>query len=101
MDEIIEKLTQDGWKPAGSTNIESVRVPTRASPLYGKSGGVVATFGGRIRMAKADWFVTIGKRTTFFYRKHGKDIKDGLRCKSTWLDVSITLLAVDFVINSQ
>jgi hypothetical protein len=67
VDDVIGELIRLGWECSGRTLEETVRVPTRKSPLYGKSGGELATFGGRTRLKFGEWRVTVGKRITFFY----------------------------------
>ena len=64
MKEVLELLLQNGWVEDGTTRLQSFRT---ASPAYG--GGSVVTLGGRIRLKREDWSVTVGKRTTCFYRK--------------------------------
>lgn len=68
----IQALLDAGFAPDGETPTETVRVPTRNSPLFGKSGGELATFGGRLRFSKAgtDIKATVGTRTTYLYRSH-------------------------------
>jgi len=70
MEAVVTLLTEAGFEADGTTRRESVRVATRASPVYGCSGGEVATFGGRARYAKrgGDLRATVGKRTTCIYR---------------------------------
>lgn len=64
---VIELLLENGWEPDGETRSETVRVPTAACPAFGKSGGELRTFGGRMRFAKGDRRVTVGKVTCCFY----------------------------------
>lgn len=68
--DIIAMLLAIGWEADGATREETVRVPTTRCPLYGKSGGELATFGGRtrLRLPDTDRRVTVGSRTTCFYR---------------------------------
>ena len=40
--------------------------------MFGGIGGEVRTFGGRIRLAKGERRVTVGPRTTCFYRMDGR-----------------------------
>jgi hypothetical protein len=64
---IINALTQSGWVADGYTSCTTVRMPTRNSPLYGRSGGKLVSFGGRVRLKKGDRFVTVGQKTVCFY----------------------------------
>ena len=75
IDTVTQVLQGAGFVPDGATPVETVRVPTAASPLFGKSGGVLATFGGRVRMAMpgTDIKVTVGARTTYLYRVQPSD----------------------------
>lgn len=41
-----------GFIPAGTTDTETVRIPTQASPVYGATGGELRTIGGRARYTK-------------------------------------------------
>lgn len=63
-DAVIALLKQDGWLDTGATSMESYRT---ASPGYG--GGSIVTLGGRQRFQNGRWSVTVGERTTCFYRK--------------------------------
>lgn len=64
MKAVIELLRKDGWTDNGVT--QPVEYKT-ASPAYGS--GSLVKLGGRIRLQKGDWRVTVGKRTVCFYRK--------------------------------
>lgn len=67
--QVIALLQDHGFQDDGRTQEESVRVSTRASPVLGKTGGELATFGGRQRFAHpSGWKVTVGKRTVCVYR---------------------------------
>ncbi len=71
MQEIIELLTAAGFVADGKTAIETVRVPTVKAPIgnRGKSGGVLRTFGGRLRFVRSDGLkVTVGERSIYFWR---------------------------------
>lgn len=68
MDEVLKVLEANGWTADGRTASKSVRIPTRKSPLYGKSGGEARTLGGRVRYAKGARRVTVGPRSTCFYQ---------------------------------
>lgn len=71
--EIVAMLESRGWSVNGHTPSETVRIPTTRAPVFGGLGGEVRTFGGRIRLAKNDRRVTVGPRTTCFYRMDGKN----------------------------
>lgn len=75
---VVTLLTEHGWRAAGATRVETVRMPTQQSPVFGGMGGEVATFGGRLRFERDDRRVTVGKRTTCFYRM-GADGACGFR----------------------
>ena len=66
---ILEVLESAGFVPAGHTDQQTVRIPTSRSPVYGRTGGELATFGGRQRFVKpgTDMRVTVGKRTVYVY----------------------------------
>lgn len=70
MSEVIDLLLKSGFVPDGTTETQIVRIPTKRSPLYGKSGGELATMGGRQRFMKPQTKIkaTVGKRTTAIYR---------------------------------
>lgn len=72
----IDALLGAGFEPDGQTREEVVRVPTKASPLLGLSGGELAKFGGRQRFAKTGTNIkaTVGPRTTAIYRVGGKGL---------------------------
>lgn len=69
MEIVISALLENGWAEDEKTFEEMVRIPTTGCPVYGKSGGELATFGGRLRFAKNERKCTVGKRTTYFYDK--------------------------------
>ena len=70
MEAVFDLLTSRGFVADGATRSETVRVPTSRSPVLGKSGGEVRTFGGRQRLALpgTNVRVTVGSRTVFLYR---------------------------------
>ena len=74
---VIDLLLAAGFVPDGLTAEQTVRVPTKGSPLYGRSGGVLATFGGRARltMPGTDFKATVGARTTYLYRAQGGNVR--------------------------
>ena len=76
----IDALLSAGFEPDGQTREEILRVPTRAVPLLGLSGGELAKFGGRQRFAKTGTNIkaTVGPRTTAIYRIEGKGL-EGVR----------------------
>jgi len=63
-DMVIALLLGNGWVENGLTQRTSYRT---ASFAYG--GGSVVSLGGRVRLQRGDYKVTIGERTTCFYRK--------------------------------
>jgi hypothetical protein len=71
---VIQSLLDHGFEPDGETRTEIVRIPTSSSPMYGKSGGELAKFGGRLRFAKkgTDIKATVGDRTTVLYHYASK-----------------------------
>lgn len=73
----IQALLDGGFLPDGQTTQTTARISTRQSPVYGASGGEIATFGGRQRFAKQGTVIkaTVGKRTTAIYRHEGQKIK--------------------------
>ncbi|WP_298151050.1 hypothetical protein [Flavobacterium sp.] len=73
MADAIQILIAAGFAPDGQTKQEHVRIPTANSPVFGGSGGELATFGGRQRFAKTgtDIKATVGLRTTALYRSTG------------------------------
>lgn len=73
VDEVVAMLKGRGWRVNGHTPSETVRIPTMRAPVFGGIGGEVRTFGGRIRLEKGDRRVTVGPRTTCFYRMDGRN----------------------------
>lgn len=73
MADTIQILLAAGFTPDGQTKVEQVRIPTKDCPVFGQSGGELATLGGRQRFAKAgtDIKATVGLRTTALYRSAG------------------------------
>jgi hypothetical protein len=69
----IQELLDAGFEPDGLTREQTVRIPTRNSPLFGKLGGELAQFGGRRRFRLPDSTVkaTVGARTTALYHSEG------------------------------
>ena len=61
---VVVLLLEDGWAENGVTQQTSFRLSSFA---YG--GGPIVNLGGRVRLQKGDWKVTVGERTTCFYRK--------------------------------
>ena len=72
MQAAIQALATAGFSPDGATFSSEYRMPTKASPLLGVSGGELAKFGGRQRFARegTDLRATVGARTTCLYRHH-------------------------------
>lgn len=60
---VIELLKSLGWQDAGFTPVQSYRTTTIAF------SGSIVTLGGRVRLRKQKWTVTIGERTTIFSLK--------------------------------
>lgn len=67
---VVQVLLDSGFVADGATRTEHVRVPTKRVPLYGTSGGELATFGGRARFTVpgSGLKATVGDRTTYLYR---------------------------------
>lgn len=57
-----------------------MRIPTAKAPVFGHSGGVLATLGGRQRFVKSGTAIkaTVGPRTTALYQIAGVGI-NGVR----------------------
>jgi hypothetical protein len=65
IDEIIDLLKSEGFQDTGETTTRVDRtITTKSFPLPGK----ISFSGGRLRLARGDQRVTIGKRTACFYR---------------------------------
>ncbi len=64
MEEVIKLLLENGWEEDGTTMAQSFRTHS-----FAFGGGPIARVGGRIRLKKGDNKVTVGKRTTCFFRK--------------------------------
>lgn len=62
-EKVIELLKGMGWQDSGFTPVRSYRTTTFAFP------GSIVTMGGRVRLRKQKWTVTIGKITTIFSLK--------------------------------
>ena len=65
---VLDLLHEAGWEPDGETEHKQFKIITQASyPL----AGAVIQLGGRLRFHKpnSDRYVTVGKRTVYFYRK--------------------------------
>jgi len=62
--DVIKFLIDAGWVEAGVTRMESYRTHSLA---YG--GGSIVTTGNKPRFKKGDWTVTVGMRTTTFFKK--------------------------------
>ena len=78
----IELLEASGWREAGFTATQQVRIPTVRNPIYGGTGGEIRTFGGRAKFEKpgTPYRCTVGKQTVFFYKPLEK--KPALRTQS-------------------
>ncbi len=68
MASVIDLILASGYAHGGETATEQVLIPTTNSPRFGKSGGELATFGGRTRFIKGEDRVTVGRLTTCFYK---------------------------------
>lgn len=71
-EDVLTMLSAHGFAPDGFTDTQTVRIPTVRAPVFGGIGGELATFGGRKRFKRDDLKVTVGKRTTYFYRVKNK-----------------------------
>lgn len=80
MTAVIDLLLAAGFVPDGETRQEQVRIPTAKAPVFGHSGGVLATLGGRRRFVKPGTTIkaTVGQRTTALYRIEGAGL-EGVR----------------------
>lgn len=63
-DEIINWLLQNKWTSKGNSQASSYKIITVDS--YPLAGAIIHQ-GNRPRFQKGDWFVTVGKFTTYFY----------------------------------
>lgn len=90
---VIELLLAAGFLPDGETRQEHVRIPTAKAPVFGHSGGVLATLGGRQRYVKAGTAIkaTVGPRTTALYRVDGGGI-EGVRGIATLATSEVTAI---------
>jgi hypothetical protein len=66
----IQALLDAGFELDGETQRQTVRIPTKNSPILGRSGGELVTSGGRIRLMKPNTNIkaTVGGRTICLYR---------------------------------
>lgn len=74
---LLEEL---GWERAGATRVETVKVGTSRSPVFGGAGGELRTLGGRARyrLPGSDQHATVGPVTTYFYLyRRGAEPSDG------------------------
>ena len=62
-EKVIELLKGMGWQDAGFTPVQSYRTTTIAF------SGPIVTLGGRVRLRRQKWTVTVGERTTIFSLK--------------------------------
>lgn len=87
-DVVITLLSELGYVSAGQTATETVRIPTRRAPVYGGIGGEVRTFGGRARLRVPDreCYVTVGARTTYFYRVTDGRLHTGMSFRTSEVD---------------
>ena len=72
---VRDLLQAAGYRPAGHTESEAVRIPTMNAPVFGGLGGEVRTLGGRERFAipNSPKRATVGKRTVCLYEVHQTD----------------------------
>ena len=71
---MVGLLSERGFRADGFTDSQTVRIPTVRAPVFGGIGGEVATFGGRRRFKRDSLKVTVGKRTTYFYKVIDKQL---------------------------
>lgn len=77
MQSVIDLLLQLGWLRDGQTRVETVRLPTRETPVYGRGGvmgGKLVTQGGRTRfhLSGTRWYATVGKRSACAFQHDGQ-----------------------------
>lgn len=67
--QVIDLLLKSGFVEAGTTKMQTSRIPTVRSPAtcHGRGGGELVTFGGRLRFSRGKQRVTVGRYTTSFY----------------------------------
>ena len=72
----VDALLGAGFAPDGKTHEQVVRVPSKSSPLLGRSGGELITLGDRQRFSLQGTNIkaTVGPRTTSIYRIEGSGI---------------------------
>lgn len=75
MKNVIDTLQSLGWEFDGYTMVNQFRISTANAPVYGGIGGKLVTTGGRLRLKRGNYRVTIGKKSTCFYAR--KDHPDG------------------------
>ena len=63
---VIATLLENNWYDDGLTAARQYKIITQDS--YPLAGGTIKQ-GGKPRMKKCDWKVSVGKRTTYFYRR--------------------------------
>lgn len=95
MGEVETLLAAHGFVADGFTDSQTVRIPTTRAPVFGGLGGELATFGGRKRFARNGLKVTVGKRTTYFYRVENKQLDSnfGKRFNTKDIDAIRSFLA--------
>lgn len=69
--EIINYLLENNWTEDGKSQASSFKIITQNS--YPLAGAIIHQ-GNRPRFQKNDWYVTVGKLTTYFYKPE-KNIK--------------------------
>lgn len=67
---VITALIDQQWIEDGHTRSSSYKMMTQSS--YPHAGGGIVRSGGRPRLRKANWKVSVGERTTYFYQPSGE-----------------------------
>jgi hypothetical protein len=94
---MLSLLAAEGFVTDGETRKEVVRVPTQRSPLLGRGGGELRSFGGRQRLSKpgTDLRATVGPRTTFVYRAlGGGKVESILHASTVGLELAVIREAI-------
>ncbi len=83
---VIEFLLSEGWSACGQTQMDTVRIGTRKSPVFGGLGGELRNFGGRPRFEKGSRRVTVGPRTVCLYLFENKQASQFQNFKTSQID---------------